>query len=186
MNNRYHQSKEELQQEAEILQRCKKDCSNFELIYDKYYPQILNFIYLRVDDKQTAYDLAHQTFYKALKKIDQYEYKGLPYSSYLYRIAQNELNSLFRSNKKSRSVDLSEKHINQLQEEIPDENLIERIHLLKQGIKQLLEADIRIIEMRFFESRPFAEIADILGITENNAKVKTYRILDKLRVTLKS
>ena len=68
MNNRYHQSKEELQQEAEILQRCKKDRSNFELIYDKYYPQILNFIYLRVDDKQTAYDLAHQTFYKALKK----------------------------------------------------------------------------------------------------------------------
>ncbi|MEO1712127.1 MAG: sigma factor-like helix-turn-helix DNA-binding protein [Bacteroidota bacterium] len=35
--------------------------------------------------------------------------------------------------------------------------------------------------MRFFEKRPFKEIADILGITESNAKVRTYRILDRLK-----
>jgi RNA polymerase sigma-70 factor (ECF subfamily) len=37
------------------------------------------------------------------------------------------------------------------------------------------------IELRFFEGRSFKEIADIKQVTENNAKVKTYRIIEKLR-----
>jgi RNA polymerase sigma-70 factor (ECF subfamily) len=41
------------------------------------------------------------------------------------------------------------------------------------------------LELRFFEERPFSEVADILGITENNAKVKTYRVIDKLRIIFK-
>ena len=35
--------------------------------------------------------------------------------------------------------------------------------------------------MRFFEKRSFKDIADIMGITENNAKVKVYRTLDKIK-----
>jgi len=35
--------------------------------------------------------------------------------------------------------------------------------------------------MRFFEKRSFKEIGEIMGITENNAKVKIYRTLDKLK-----
>jgi RNA polymerase sigma-70 factor (ECF subfamily) len=31
------------------------------------------------------------------------------------------------------------------------------------------------------ENRPFKEVADILGITENYAKVRTYRILEKMK-----
>jgi RNA polymerase sigma-70 factor (ECF subfamily) len=38
--------------------------------------------------------------------------------------------------------------------------------------------------LRFFEKRSFAEIGEIVGITENNAKVKVYRILDKLKKLL--
>jgi RNA polymerase sigma-70 factor (ECF subfamily) len=36
--------------------------------------------------------------------------------------------------------------------------------------------------LRFFDDKSFAEIAGILEITENNAKVKTYRVLDKLKL----
>ena len=35
--------------------------------------------------------------------------------------------------------------------------------------------------MRFFEKRPYKEIADILGLTESNAKIKTYRTLEKMK-----
>ena len=38
-----------------------------------------------------------------------------------------------------------------------------------------------LIEMRFFEKRSFREIGEILEITENNAKVKTFRALEKLK-----
>ena len=35
--------------------------------------------------------------------------------------------------------------------------------------------------MRFFEKRNFKEIGEILEMTENNAKVKTFRALEKLK-----
>ena len=45
---------------------------------------------------------------------------------------------------------------------------------------------MQLIEMRFFEQRPFKEVAEILGITENNAKVKSYRILQRMKKKLNS
>jgi RNA polymerase sigma-70 factor (ECF subfamily) len=43
-----------------------------------------------------------------------------------------------------------------------------------------------MIEWRFFEKRSFREIGDILGITENNAKVRGHRSLEKLKRLFKS
>jgi RNA polymerase sigma-70 factor (ECF subfamily) len=45
----------------------------------------------------------------------------------------------------------------------------------------LKEDALQLIEMRFFERRSFKEIGDILELTENNAKVKTFRALEKLK-----
>jgi RNA polymerase sigma-70 factor (ECF subfamily) len=45
-----------------------------------------------------------------------------------------------------------------------------------------LKADqLELIEMRFFEKRSFREIGDLLDMTENNAKVKTFRAVNKLK-----
>ena len=57
----------------------------------------------------------------------------------------------------------------------------DQIAMLKTSFTYLSSADYLIIEMRYFEERPFKEIAEILEITETNAKVKTYRALDKLK-----
>jgi len=43
---------------------------------------------------------------------------------------------------------------------------------------------LQLIELRFFEKRPFKEIAEILNLTETNAKVKLYRILERVKKTL--
>jgi RNA polymerase sigma-70 factor (ECF subfamily) len=40
---------------------------------------------------------------------------------------------------------------------------------------------VQMLELRFFEKRAFKEIGDILNMTENNAKVKVYRLLQKMR-----
>nr|MDQ3072000.1 sigma-70 family RNA polymerase sigma factor [Bacteroidota bacterium] len=52
---------------------------------------------------------------------------------------------------------------------------------LLQSLQQLEENELQLVEMRYFEKRPFREIGEILDITENNAKVKLYRVLDKLK-----
>jgi RNA polymerase sigma-70 factor (ECF subfamily) len=45
----------------------------------------------------------------------------------------------------------------------------------------LKESQLQLIEMRFFEKRSFREMGEILDLTENNAKVKTFRALIKLK-----
>jgi RNA polymerase sigma-70 factor (ECF subfamily) len=60
----------------------------------------------------------------------------------------------------------------------------ERRQELLKALSVLKPEEMMLIELRFFEKRAFAEIGAILGMTENNAKVKTYRILDKLKIEL--
>jgi RNA polymerase sigma-70 factor, ECF subfamily len=53
-------------------------------------------------------------------------------------------------------------------------------------LESLEPKDLELIEMRFFEAKSFKEAADILGITENNAKTRTYRLLEKMRKEVKN
>ena len=52
---------------------------------------------------------------------------------------------------------------------------------LKKSLLYLSEKELLLIELRYFEERPFSEVGQILEISENNAKVKTYRVIDKLK-----
>jgi RNA polymerase sigma-70 factor (ECF subfamily) len=61
----------------------------------------------------------------------------------------------------------------------------EYIPLLQRIITTLDEQDLQLVEMRYFEKRPFKEVADILNITEVNAKVKMHRVIEKLKKELK-
>ena len=60
----------------------------------------------------------------------------------------------------------------------------EYIPIIKKLILKLKSTDLQLVEMRFFEKRPYKEIAEILNITEVNAKVKMFRILEKLKIEL--
>jgi RNA polymerase sigma-70 factor (ECF subfamily) len=60
----------------------------------------------------------------------------------------------------------------------------EYIPAIKKLLLELDSDDLQMVELRFFEKRPFKEIADILDITEVNAKVRMYRIIEKLKKSM--
>lgn len=79
-------------------------------------------------------------------------------------------------------VAIEDEGVERLHEEMMGNTEIEDLHAKLPHILERLEEDeLLIIELRFFEKRPFKEIADILEITENYAKVRTYRILEKMK-----
>jgi RNA polymerase sigma-70 factor, ECF subfamily len=185
--SKYHVTKEEMDREHLIVEEAKKDPEKFSAIYNKYYQQIFRFLYQRVSDKETAFDFTSQVFLKALQNLHKYTYRGVPFSSWLYRIAHNEINQVFRKKIIARTVNIETEHLNSIIEEIEEEDDIMRFQqVLIDVICDLPEGDLELIEMRFFEKRPFKEIAEILDITENNAKVKVYRILEKLKIKITS
>ncbi|MES2837955.1 MAG: sigma-70 family RNA polymerase sigma factor [Bacteroidota bacterium] len=185
MQSQFHQSENNITQDLIWVQKAKEHPAHFEALYNKYYEQILKYVYQRVESKEEAYDITAQVFTKAMLHLSNYEFKGLPFSAWLYRIAANELNMLFRKNKVQHVINADINSLHQIKEEIHfNEDDEEKINLILSEISNLNEDEIQLIEMRFFEKRSFKEISEILDITENNAKVKTYRVLDKLKEKL--
>ena len=182
----YHQSKSAIELEHDVVEKAKKNARDFAPIYKKYHAPILQFVYLRLDDKDLAIDVTQQVFLKAIENLQKYEFRGLPFSSWLYRIAINELNQLFRKNKKMRTINLNESITSDLIHEMEDEEFALHKERLAIILKKISAADFQLIEMRFFEKRPFSEIGELLDITENNAKVKSYRVIQKLKILFKA
>ncbi|MGZ4035941.1 MAG: RNA polymerase sigma factor [Bacteroidia bacterium] len=181
----YHQSKEQILLEQDLIKAAKKDASKFDTLYKKYYEQIFLFILKRVESEDTAADITSQVFLKALTNLSKYKEMGLPFSSWLFRIARNEVYDLYHQNKIEMVVSLESNGVWKIIKEIGEDEKQDHTHL-NLALEALADDEMELIELRFFEKRHFKEIAEILDITENNAKVKTYRILDKLKKILKN
>lgn len=169
-------------EEEVLILRSKEDSTAFKSLYEKYYKTIFLFILHRTAEKELTADLTSQVFLKALLNIRKYSFRGLPFSAWLYRIAINECNDYFRKSKRARIVVLEDDLADFLYEEMfAQDGLEDMKQRLPEILKQLKYEELQLIELRFMENRPFKEVADILGITENYAKVRTYRILEKMK-----
>ncbi|MEQ8472057.1 MAG: sigma-70 family RNA polymerase sigma factor [Marinoscillum sp.] len=161
------------------INSAKENPKNFRPLYERYFRRIFLFILHRVSDRSLANDITSQVFLNALSNIHKYSHQGLPFSSWLFRIAINECNGHFKQKSIEYTVILDHTNFNHIAEEM-DLSDEDRDHL-STALQALSFEDLELIELRFFEEMRFQEIADIKEITENNAKVRLYRALDKLR-----
>jgi len=173
----------ELNTESVLVAAAQAEPDKFEALYEKYYHQLFHFVYQRTGHKDNSFDLCEQVFLKAMLNIKKYNYRNLPFSAWLFRIAISEIADFYRNHKKIPVVNVEYEQLILLKEEINDSKGHD-IEKMLDCMQQLSLDEIRLIELRFFENRAFKEIGNILDITENNAKVKLYRILDKLKKIL--
>jgi RNA polymerase sigma-70 factor (ECF subfamily) len=180
-NFAYHQNALVLQEELTLIEKAKMNPQFFAPIYNKYYESIFRYIYKRVDEQEAAFDITSNVFVKALGALNKFEFRGVPFSSWLFRIAKSELYQSFRDKKASRTINIDMVTIVQIVDEFCDDHTEENRQKLMKSLKLLKDNELQLIEMRFFEKRSFREIGEILDLTENNAKVKTFRALIKLK-----
>jgi RNA polymerase sigma-70 factor (ECF subfamily) len=184
INPHFHHTSEQLNEELIIIEASKQNPEKFGPIYNKYYKQIFNYVYQRLDDKETAVDITSQVFFKALTNLSNYQFKGVPFGSWLYRIAHNELMQLFRIQKDKKTINADISDLRYICERNEEPFYEEYIPIIKKIIQELNSDDLQMIEFRFFEKRPFKEIAEILDISEVNAKVRMHRIIEKLKKSI--
>jgi RNA polymerase sigma-70 factor (ECF subfamily) len=181
VNPLYHHTPERLNEEKVWIQRAQKSPEHFGPLYKKYHEAIFRFVYQRMDDKEQAYDVTAQIFVKAMHNIHRFEDRGVPFASWLYRIAKSEVYQCFRDRKADRYVNIDTVQIVEFIDEFDHEENLNNVNRVTRLLKELKEKEMQLIEMRFFEKRSFREIAEILQMTENNAKVKTFRVVEKLK-----
>jgi RNA polymerase sigma-70 factor (ECF subfamily) len=172
-------------EELDIIEKCRKNPHEFAVLYNRYYKPIWLYIHKRTADETLSSDLTSQVFLKAMSGLSRYTYQGFGFSSWLYKIAVNEINEFYRRKKIRQLFSIEDHDMQRLKlavEEDPDFSGESEIVL--NCLKKLDPEDMQVIELRFFEDKSFKEIGFILNMTENNAKVRTYRVLDKLRKIL--
>lgn len=181
----YHQTEQQLNSEQEIIEAAKKDLLHFKKLYNKYYEQIFRYVYQRMDDKDTAHDVTSQVFLKSMNNLNKFKYKGVPFSAWLFRIASNEVVQFYKDKKSERTVQIQTDYI---QDIVANESELrrEQLSIVIEEIAELPAKELELIELRYFEKRPFKEISQILNITESNAKVRIHRIVAKLKQSLKN
>jgi RNA polymerase sigma-70 factor (ECF subfamily) len=178
---KYHASPAEIDLEIVEINAAVADMSRFAVLYDRYYIRIFRFIFQRVMDEDLTADITSRVFLNAMLHLKDYKHRGFPFASWLYRIARNEVNQEFRKMRGDRVFQTQWSDIEEITSEVDEQD--DEVHQKKllDALKKLKTNEMELIEMRFFEKRSFKEIGDVLDMTENNAKVKMFRIIQRLK-----
>ena len=149
---------------------------NFDSLYQTHYPKVLKLCLGYTGDYAQAQDLAQETFVKVWQNLLTFKGES-QLTTWLYRIAVNTCLNHFRT-VRSRPADSLQAHHN---EQIADETgeSDQQISLLYTSIRQLAETD-RLIITLVLEDTPYSEIAQVIGISEGNLRVKIHRIKQQL------
>lgn len=178
--------------EAQLISAAKADKTEFVQLYDKYFKQIYKFLLTRAADVQLAEDLTSETFIIALEHIDSFEYQGKPFSSWLYRVAINEINKHYRKSKSEHEAMINKWHEEgeklsaadvELLEGENEQDKLRNLKVMNDGLRKLKEEDQNILSLKYFENLSYQEIAEILGITVTNVGVKLMRATERLSKT---
>src|SRR5579863_3422267 len=75
-----------------MIEAAQRDRSAFAPIYERYVDQIHAYAYTLTRNRELAEDVTAATFAKAIEELPRFEWRGVPYSAWLYRVAANIVN----------------------------------------------------------------------------------------------
>jgi RNA polymerase sigma-70 factor, ECF subfamily len=130
------------------------------------------------NDPDVRNDLFQEIVFQLWKSFSSFRGEA-KITTWMYRIALNTAISGFRKQTRNvRTEDLKELHLNISESwEYDGEEDIQRLHW---AIRQLSEIE-RAMIMMALEEVPYEEIAETIGITQNNVRVRMNRIREKLK-----
>ena len=170
--------------ERELIEAAQRDRSRFAELYENNFERVYAYVARRVRDRDEAQDLTADVFHSALANLAKFEWRGAPFSAWLYRIAANAI--IDRSKSSSRRV-MREVEVEDLPgsaETGAELDEIERRARLFKLVERLPIDQSRVIVMRFAEQKSIREIATALARSEGAIKQLQFRGLQNLRVRL--
>jgi RNA polymerase sigma-70 factor (ECF subfamily) len=156
-------------------------------LYDRHQESIFRYLWLRLSDRQLAEDLTGDVFMRMLSALPDYRELGLPFRSWLYRIAHNLLVDHYRKESRFASVPLetAEDDRSEIDPAAAADQalLVERVKL---ALARLDQHQREVVILRFVLGLSLREAALALDRTEGAVKSLQHRGLAALRRALTS
>ncbi len=149
-------------------------------IYQQYAQRVYKFLLSLSGDEDVAEEVMQETFYQAIKNIHKYD-GSCKITTWLCAIAKNQLLVYQRKHPAMDEYDTSHEQAPSTEQQVVQAydkaELLKRIHSFDEPYREVLY-------LRLFGDLSFREIGEILGKSENWARVTFYRSKEKLRKEL--
>ncbi len=158
----------------------------FFSVYDQYYGRVRSFILASVRDQWTADDLAQETFIRVDQNLNSLKDPS-KLASWVFRIAHNLCQDYFRSMKRTLSKECALDEATDLFKEASVQKRLEQSEMsscVQDEIRLLPESLRSVITLFDVAELSQREIAETLGITVENVKVRLHRARKELKVLL--
>ncbi len=160
---------------------------HFAELLSSHEKEIYRFTYRLTGNPEDAADLLQDTFLKAFKAFPRLP-EGANHRAWLYRIAHHQALNLFRSRRVRRSEPLDEAR--ELQDSNGNPESLEETRRIARELRWIIRAlSVRqraALILKKYEGLSYAEVAAVLGSTEENARAHVYQAMKKIRDGLKT
>jgi RNA polymerase sigma-70 factor (ECF subfamily) len=161
-----------------LVEAAQRDPRRFAELYELHFHRVYAYVVGRVGRREEAEDVTSDVFHQALAAIRNYEWRGVPFSAWLIRIAANAITDRWRRSARESDDPLPEN----LEDDSTED--IEQCAALSQLVRGLPEDQRRVVVLRFVEQKSIKEIAKEIRRTEGAVKQLQFRALTKLRAQM--
>ena len=166
-----------------LAERAKYDQEAFGELYDYFFPRVYSYIFAKVKNNDTADDVISTTFEKVFLHLKDYDSEKGAFSTWIFRIALNEMASFYRKQTASKETTWEEFFDPADNRATPEQQVVseEGDRFLLCALEKLPERERRIVSMKYFMGISNKEIAEAMDMTATNVGVVLHRTLGKLK-----
>jgi len=163
------------------IEAAQQDPARFADLYEVNFERVYAYVVRRVRDRAEAEDVTAEVFHQALANLKRFEWRGIPFAAWLFRIAANLISD--RWQRSGREISDDEK-IDAAQVSPAEIEEVERRATLFKLVDTLPAEQKNVVVLRFVEQKSIKEVAREIRKTEGAVKQLQFRALSNLRARM--
>jgi len=164
-----------------LVEAAQKDPARFADLYELHFERVYAYVVRRVQDRAESEDLTAEVFHQALANLKRFEWRGIPFAAWLFRIAANLISDRWQHSRREIVDDAAVSVSAQVEPEI---EAVEKRATLFRLVETLPPEQRRVVVLRFAEQKSIRQVAREIRKTEGAVKQLQFRALTNLRARL--
>jgi RNA polymerase sigma-70 factor (ECF subfamily) len=153
------------------------------ILYERYKMRVYSYFFkVTCGNREASEDLTHTVFYRAIRYRNSFTGQG-SFARWLFRIAHNVAldHNIKKKNSGIYAYEADIRSVHNITSEADESDAREQIESLSLAMKKLEHEEREIIILGKIDCLRYREVAEILGITEGNVKIRMFRALKRLK-----
>ena len=165
-----------------LVEAAQQDPARFADLYEINFERVYAYIVKRVHDRAETEDLTAEVFHHALANLKSFEWRGIPFAAWLFRIAANLISD--RWQRSGREITTDPEVMESVKASPAEIEEVEWRATLFRLVDSLPSEQRRVVVLRFAEQKSIKEVAQEIRKTEGAVKQLQFRALSTLRARM--